>query len=215
MLKTVTLVFVVLLGFQSTASGAVYKWVDEKGGAHFSDQPQPTMPTRSASPAAPASDPRIRAFPIPLHGSLMLNVPESWDHEIQQVADGLPPTIVFTPRDGDDFEVMITTFFNPKNEPGYNSPAVTKRLVTDDLGRLLPTAVEKDVKIAEFHGKHGAGYYFLLTDKAPGPGFPYMIRAGLGVGDLLLYVTVLCRTRDSEGIRQGLQALQGAVQIKG
>jgi hypothetical protein len=217
MMKKFVVIFLVLLGFQSNADGALYKWVDENGGVHFSDRPQPQPPTppKGASTPTPANNPRLRSFPVPQHGNLVLEVPESWDHEIQIAPKGLPPTIVFTPREGDDFEVLITPLFNPKNEPGYNRPEVTKRLITKDRDGMLPTAVEKIVQISEFQGKQGTGYYFLMTDKDPGTGYPYAVRAGIGVGDLLLYVTVLCRTRESEGIRQTLQALQSAVQIKG
>ena len=213
MFKTVALVFVVLLGMQSTADCALYQWVDEKGGVHFSDQPPLTNRKVAAPP--PADTSRARSFPLPRHGALVLTVPASWDQEVRQAPEGLPPTIVLTPREGDDFEVMITPFWSLKNEPGFNSATATKRLVGGDLVKLLPTAVERDVQLVEIPGKDGAGYYFLLTDKEPGSGYPHMARAGIGVGDLLLYVTVLCRSKDSEGLRQAILALQGAVHTKG
>jgi hypothetical protein len=81
---------------------------------------------------------------------------------------------------------------------------------------MLPSAVEREMPLEEIRGKYGAGYHFLVTDKAPRPGeYPYAMRAGIGVGDLMLSVTVLCRTRDSEGLRQTLRALRGAVRQRG
>ena len=212
MLKKIVLVVAALLVFQSTANAALYRWVDEKGNVNYSNQPQP--PAEAATPAPPADDSRPRSFPLPQHGHLILSVPQSWDHEVRQAPENLPPTIVLTPRDGDDFKVMITPLWNPKNEPGFNNPQFIKGLVSNDLKGMLPTAVERDVQIQEFQGKQGPGYYFQVTDKDPGPTFPYAVRAGLGVGDLLLSVTILSRSKDSEAVRQALKALQGAVQLK-
>jgi hypothetical protein len=76
---------------------------------------------------------------------------------------------------------------------------------------MLPSAVEKQVEIQEFTGINGKGYHFLVTDKAPKPGeYPYAVRAGIGVGDLLLGVTILSRSKDSEGIALTIKALQTA-----
>jgi hypothetical protein len=79
---------------------------------------------------------------------------------------------------------------------------------------MLPGAVEQQVVIQEFKGVYGTGYYFLVTDKAPKPGeYPYAVRAGVGVGDLLLSVTVLSRLKNSEGITSTIKALQKARQM--
>jgi hypothetical protein len=222
MLKKILLVAAALLVFQSAANAAVYRWVDEKGNVNFSNQPQPqaapAVPT-SAPAAAPAPPPaetvRTRSFPVPLHGNLVLSVPESWDHEIEQPPGELPPTIELTPRQGDAFKVLITPFWSRRGEAEINNPQGAKSLVGERLSQMLPTAVEKEVKIEEFQGTQGSGYYFLVTDRDPGPTFPYAVVASVGVGDFLLHVTILSRSRDSEAIRQAIRALQGAVQIKG
>lgn len=214
MLKKLVFIVVALLVLRSAANSAVYQWTDEKGGLHFSDQP-PLSAEKVAPAKTAAKAPRPRAFPLPQHGNLVLSVPEDWDHEIRQPPDNLPPTIVLTPREGDDFEILITPLWSYKNEPGFNNPQMIKRLISDALARMLPTAVEREVPLVEIQGTSGVGYYFFVTDKAPGQGYPYGAQAGIGVGDLLLTVTVLCRTKDSEGLRQTLQALRGAAHIKG
>lgn len=212
MLKKIAFMFVVFLVLQSTANGKSYTWVDEKGGVHFSDQPPPL--TKGVSTQTPADTLGIRSFPLPQHGNLVLSVPESWDHEIKQPPGDLPPTIVLTPLQGDDFKVLMTPMWSFKNEPGFVSPQTIKKLINDNRTRMLPTAVERDVPIKEFQGKQGGGYYFFVTDKAPGTSYPYLVSARMGVGDLLLVTTILARTRDSEGIRQTIKALEGVVQIK-
>ena len=208
MLKKASWVLLGLLLIHTPASAKIYQWTDEKGGVVFSSEPPPSA--AAVSSPAPADKSRPRSFPLARHGVLILSVPESWDQEIRLAPEGMPPTIVLTPRDGDEFEVLITPYWNANNVPGFNSPKMTKALVGEDLKALLPTAVERDVPIVEIPGKYGAGHYFLLTDKKPGTGYQHMVRADIGVGDLLLYVTVLCRTKDSEGLRQTLLALQGA-----
>ena len=50
MLKKVVFILVSLLVLRSTADGALYQWTDEKGGLHFSDQPQ--LPTQKANASA-------------------------------------------------------------------------------------------------------------------------------------------------------------------
>lgn len=223
MLRKILLVAAALLVFQSAANAALYRWVDEKGNVNFSNQPQaapaaPAVPMSApaAAPAPPAADTvRPRSFPVPQHGNLVLGVPESWDHEITQPPGELPPTIELTPRQGDEFRFMITPFWSMNGKEEINNPQGAKRLVSERLTSMLPTAVEKDVKIEEFQGKQGVGYYFLVTDRDPGPTFPYAVAASVGVGDFLLHVTILSRSRDSEAIRQAIRALQGAVQIKG
>ena len=180
---------------------------------NYSNQPPPLA--APVAPPAPADAAERRSFPVPQHGDLVLSVPASWDHEIQQPPGNLPPTFVLTPRQGDDFQVLITPMWSFKNEPGFNSPQEIRGVIEANRVRMLPTAVERDVPLEQIQGKQGAGYYFFVTDKDPGTGYLHMVSLGIGVGDLVVITTILSRTRDSEGIRQTLKALQGAVQIKG
>jgi hypothetical protein len=213
MLKKTAMVCFVLLALQAPASAEYYQWVDEKGYTHYSNTIPPT--TRTASVATETDTPHARSFPLVKHGSLVLVVPESWDQEVRLAPNNLPPTIVLTPRQGDEFKVLVTPLWSPKDEPGFNNPAFTRRVIEKSRVELLPGAVEQDVPLQEFKGKYGAGYYFFVTDKAPGDSYPYMVQAGLGVGNLWLNVTVLSRKKDSESIRLMLQALKGAEQIRG
>jgi hypothetical protein len=154
-----------------------------------------------------------RSFAIPQHGNLILIVPTTWKHSVRQPPGDLPPTITFTPDKGDVFEVLITPIWSPRNDATFNKPEKVRTLIDNDLKGMLPRAVEKQVNIQEFKGNYGEGYYFLMTDKAPKPGeYPYAVRAGVGVGDLLLSVTVLSRSKNSDGISLTLKALQQAKQ---
>ncbi|MBI2267478.1 MAG: hypothetical protein HYU64_20305 [Armatimonadetes bacterium] len=155
---------------------------------------------------------RQLSFSIPQHGELILSVPGSWKQSAGRPM-GIFPTIVFSPPKGDAFEVSITPLWSPKNDPTFNRPEKVKNMIESDLRSMLSQAVEKDAKVQEFAGISGKGCYFLLTDKAPKPGeHPYAMRAGIGVGDLLLSVTILSRSKNSEGITATIKALQEAWQ---
>jgi len=170
--------------------------------------------------ASLAADPspqalQLRSFDVPQHGKLVLKLPGAWKYEVRQSPGNLPPSIFLSPQAGDDFKVLITPLWSPKNDPNFNKPENVKRLLQDNLAQMLPSAVEKKVPLKEFQTKDTSGYYFFVTDKAPKPGeYPYAVRAVVGVGDLLLSVTVLCRSKDSPGIAGTIKALGEAEQKK-
>jgi hypothetical protein len=153
-----------------------------------------------------------RSLSIQQHGKLILNIPRSWN---QRTGDpvGIFPTFILSPDKGDDFEILITPLWHPKGDPSFNKSDKVKRFMENDLRGMLPNAVEKNVTIQEFKSAYGKGYCFLLTDKTPKPGeYPYAARASVGVGDLLLSVTILSRSKNSEGITSTIKALQEAKQ---
>jgi hypothetical protein len=156
---------------------------------------------------------QLHSIAVDKHGTLILSVPSNWK-EGRLTSEEKFPTITFSPAKGDEFKVHITILWSPTEDPTFNEPERVRRLIDDDLRGMLPQAVEEKVNIQEFKGFYGLGYYFFLTDMAPKPGeYPYAVRAGIGVGDLLLSVTVLTRSKNSEGITSTIKALQGASQI--
>lgn len=155
-----------------------------------------------------------RSYSLPNHGKFVLSVPSTWKHNIRQPPEDVPPTIVLSPGQGDDFKIFITPLWSPSRSLTFNKSTEVKRLVENDLKGMLPGAVETQVLVQEFSGNDGTGYYFQVTGKAPKPGeYAYAVRAGIGVGDLLLSVTVLSRTKNSEGLTSTIIALAGAKQL--
>jgi hypothetical protein len=154
-----------------------------------------------------------RSFPLPEHGKLILDIPTKWKQRFKQPDGILPPTITLSPEQGDVFKVMITPIWSPKKDPSFNKPKSVRHLIESNLQHMLPDAVEEQVPIQEFKGIDGTGYYFFVTDKATKPGeYPYAVSAGIGTGDLLLCVTVLCRSKDTVGIEAVIKALETAKQ---
>jgi len=172
------------------------------------------LPWASFAGEQSASGNQRRSFTLPQHGTLTLGVPTTWKQTVRQPPGDLPPTLTFSPDKGDGFKVLITPLWSPNKDPNFNKPDKVRSLIDNELKGMLPSAVEQEVVIQEFKGVYGTGYYFLVTDKAPKPGeYPYVVRAGAGIGDLLLSVTVLCRSKKSEGIISTIKAIQEARQM--
>ena len=86
--------------------------------------------------------------------------------------------------------------------------------INQDGQKLLNKTVETKIVLQEIKGTNNTGCYFSITDKAPDPGeYRYMTRGGIGVGNLLLSVTVLHRVKDSEAVKEALSILREAKQV--
>ena len=112
----------------------------------------------------------VKKYPIPEHGTLELNVPTSWKSEVHKPQENMPPTIIFKPASGDDFQVLVTALWSKKEEPDFNSQDKVRTLVEKDSQKLLPNTVEAKIVLQEIKGVNNTGYYFSVTDKAPNPG---------------------------------------------
>lgn len=154
-------------------------------------------------------------FSIPHKKALVLSILASWKRKVEKASDKLPPTLVLSPGKGNSFELMITPLWSPKNDVEFNKPKKLKEFIEAGLSQMLPSAVEKDVAIQEFSAVDGPGYYFIVTDKAPGPGeFPLAMFSTVGVGDLILSVTLLFRDKGSGDVEATIKMLQGVRQDK-
>ncbi len=166
-----------------------------------------------ANIASGADQKKIRKYPIPDHKTLELNVPASWKGKVHKPQENMPPTIIFDPAKGNDFQVLITVMWGKTGDLDFNSQEKVRLVVEKDGQKLLPNAVEPKIVLQEMKGVNNTGCYFSVTDKAPNPGeYRYMTRGAIGVGDLLLRFTILHRVKDSQAIRDALSALQEAKQ---
>jgi hypothetical protein len=155
----------------------------------------------------------VKKYPIPEHGALELNVPTSWKGEVHKPQENMPPTIIFKPAVGKDFEVLITVLWDTAGEQDFNNPAKVRTLVENDGQKILPKSVENRLVVQQIRGINNIGYFFSLTDKAPNPGeFRYITRGGIAVGNLLLNVTILHRVKDSQSVKDALSMLRKAKQ---
>jgi len=155
----------------------------------------------------------IRKYPIPEHGTLELNVPAPWKGEVHKPRENMPPTIMFNPAQGNDFQVMIIVLWGKTGDQDFNSQEKVRTFVEKDGQKLLPNTTETKIVLTEIKGVNHNGYYFSVTDKTPNPGeYRYMTRGAIGVGNLFLNFTILHRVRDSQAVRDALSILREAKQ---
>jgi hypothetical protein len=157
-------------------------------------------PVPAQSPAS------VRAYPLPGHGTFELPVAEDWKDAVAAPAD-LPPTITFSGR---DFQFLVTPLWSKTSEPGFNAPGKVKTFVEQQGRGLLGQAVEKQLVVNALAGGN-PGYFYTLTDKAPGPGeYRYMTQGAVAVDDLLVTFTFLSNRRDDAQRGEVLGALTHA-----
>lgn len=155
----------------------------------------------------------IKKYRIPEHGTLELNVPTPWKGEIHKARENMPPTFIFTPAKGNDFQVIISVLWGKKGDQEFNSPERVRIFIEKDGQKLLPNTVEGKILLQEIKGATQSGYYYSITDKAPNPAeYRYMTRGAIGVGNLLLNYTILHRVKDSQAVKDALSIVREAKQ---
>jgi len=124
-----------------------------------------------------AQEVELRSFPVPQHGTLKLQVPKSWKDKVSQTAGSTAPTITFTGGGQEAFEMLLTPMWRTWPAAPQAAAAEIKRLVEQNVERVKPKAVEKELAIQEIRGASAVGYYISVTDRAPKAGeFKYMLQ---------------------------------------
>lgn len=70
---------------------------------------------------------------------------------------------------------------------------------------VLPRSVETKADIQELRAANGVGFYYALTDRAPGPtGFKHLVQGSRLTGEVLLTFTILHREPNAAEVAQVL-----------
>ncbi len=189
------------------------------GAAVAADKPAAKSRSKAKAKAAPKEQQSVkmeqRKIELPGHGTLLLNMPATWQQLKGNSMEGMPAVTIFRPEQGDDFEVQLLPLWSPNNDPGFNSQAEVKRLAEMDAGVVQATEAEKGARLKTFTGKSGTGYYYFDLYFAQRPGGPdQAMRASIAVRDLLVNVTVICRSKEAPVVAEVLQMLAGADKAK-
>lgn len=164
-------------------------------------------------PPAQAEEKVLGKFKIAGQGDLQLMVPKGWQAEFHPSRQDQPPAIIFSPQAGTDFKMVIHPLSELAWDPSFNDRERVRTIIEKEAQRLAPLIQESNLVIKEISGRTGQGYYFLATDKNPGSGdYAYLLRAGLGVGKLLLSVTLVFRDPQGPAVEETLNLLQEAYQ---
>ena len=153
----------------------------------------------------------VREYDLPGHGALTMNVPNTWDDEVEQPGGEFPPAITLSANPDDHTRMVLTPLWSRSMRADFNSPAKVRKLLERDGREMLPKAEETELDVKEVPRGEGSLYYFTLTGKAPKQGdYKYVTRAGLGTGGILVMVTILSDSKDSAGLQEALDMLKGA-----
>ena len=155
----------------------------------------------------------VRSYPLPGHGILELSAPTSWKESVSRPPADLPPTIEFSPAEGDSFSVQITPLWSPRSDPEFNRPDVIRPLIETIGRKQLEQSLETEITVREIKGPRASGYFFTVTDRAPAQGeWKYLTAGAAGVGDLLVSFTILTNSLDSGEVDQALRMIEASRQ---
>ncbi len=156
-----------------------------------------------------------RRYGLNEHGFLQMTVPQGWLDEVRERAPQAPPTIVYRPLAGDAFLVLVTPIWRPRPEVPMPSREALRERVERGIERARPRAVEKEIRVWEFAGASGAGFYYSATDRAPKPGeFTYLTQGMLRVDELIVTFTILSNSEKEALLNQTLGMLKTAAQVQ-
>ena len=167
----------------------------------------------AATAAAQTNGATPRRFTLPDHGSFVIQVPPDWKDQTRQPPNRLPPTIAFGPGSGKPFQVLLTTIWPATKDRPPQSRDQLRATVERSAEVARTQAVEKELRIVEFQGRSGPGFYFSATDRAPKPGeFKFLTQGIVRVGELAVTFTILTNDGQEAVVKQALEALKGAAQ---
>src|SRR5262245_7120188 len=167
----------------------------------------------AATAAAQPDGTTVRRYTLPDHGEFVIQVPADWKDELHQPPNRLPPTITFGPRSGKAFQIFLTTIWPAAKGSPPQSPDRLRATVERGAEGARSQAVEKELRIVEFQGRSGPGFYFSATDRAPKPDeYKFLTQGIVRVGELSVTFTILTNDGQDAVVKQALDALKSATQ---
>jgi hypothetical protein len=156
-----------------------------------------------------------RSYQLPGHGHFQILVPESWQEEVNKPGSGLPPTILFSPKSGEEFKVFITPIYAARPDIDMPKPETIRSIVEKAAQNAEIIAVEKTVPVMELKGPAVTGYYFSATDQAPAEGeYKHLTQGMCRVGDLAPTFTILTNDDTGKVVAESLSVLKSARQVE-
>jgi hypothetical protein len=153
-------------------------------------------------PNVPAGRERHR-YAVAGDDLVTVEVPLAWEAAYARPASGAHPTIAVSSvgSAGTNFKMSFVPM--PAGGLGADPPAAL-RYLTERTARVpLASAVETGLTLVELGGL--PGYFYRLTDRAPGPsGYRYLIQGVAATEKVLVTFTVLSHFRDVPEIAEAL-----------
>ena len=167
----------------------------------------------TATAVAQANSTAPRRFTLPEHGQFVIQVPTDWKGEVSQSGNRMPPTITFTPASGKPFHILRTAIWPATRDQQPQSRDQLRATVQRGVDSAKTQAVEKELRVVEFQGRSGPGFYFAATDRAPKPDeYKFLTQGVVRVGELSVTFTILTNDGQDAIVKQALDALKSATQ---
>lgn len=161
-----------------------------------------------AASVANAADLRVV---LPDRGTFVIEKPSGWVERVSRLQPELPPTISLSPREGRAFVVLVTPMWAIPSAPFPKTDGEVKKMVTDSMAQVKAQAVEKSIPIREIRGAAGSGYYFSVTDRAPGPNeYKYLTQGMLAHGDIRVGFSFLSNDSGAAAPTRALEIIKAA-----
>lgn len=131
-------------------------------------------------------------LPMPNNEAFVLSIPEGWRPQTRPTIPGQPHTGRITASAPGQFEMLVTAIIPAQPD----SPRATQQSVRSAVERAAahaaPKAIERDIAILDLAIPGVHGFYFLATDKNPGPNeYRYLIQGQFTIRELVVVFTVL------------------------
>ncbi len=150
----------------------------------------------------------MKAFKVAGHGDLLVAIPAGWTDELQTP----PPTLIVTPADAKQCKATLTIVGDPGCDSQFNASKAVREIVERSAADVLASAEESDLPLQPMRGG-GPGFYFMLTEKAPGPGVLRHLTCGtVAIGDLMVSFTIRHRFRDSPELGEAMAMIKSVQQ---
>lgn len=160
------------------------------------------------------AQPAPQRFPVPGHGSLQFPIAQEWRAASKSLDQPVSVLLRVRPASGDAFLVQVTALWLDAEKLARKTPEQLKRDVAKSAEGPLQQAEEKDLRLEELRGAQAFGYYYSLTDRAPGPGeYKYLTQGILLAGEMLTIFIILQREPASAERTQLLQMFAGAAHM--
>ena len=151
----------------------------------------------------------LRRYVLPNHSSIQLKTPVSWKYELQLPPSHPAPTIVFRPKSGPTFEILVTPCRAETQDGDMPDSEKIKRIVEKGAEHVKLRSVEKSIPVKELRGTDNRGYYFFATDREPEPqGYKYMTQGAMRVGALIVMFTILTNDGQNNVITETFSMLK-------
>ena len=150
----------------------------------------------------------IREYTILNHGTLILNIPETWK-EIELIGSPNQPSKIKYFANGG--EINISYHWNLTQISNTNATQISLNRLKMAGESLLNRSLEKSLKIKHFKTGKDQVFYFTLTDKRDlKKGFKYLTHGSTNKGNLILLVTVFSHSSGHPNIKKSLDIIGNA-----